>query len=73
MNNKKEILTINPELELEIRRGYSEYLPKFQSLELWLKNLLSEICRHTITIYDCSVRIKTIESIIKKVEKKQRR
>ena len=59
----------NTDLELEIRRKYSEAAPALESSALWANNNLSELTAHDELIYHFSVRIKTIEKLLKKISK----
>lgn len=56
------------DLELAIRRTYSEIYPQLDGLELWVRNTLSELCLHGEHLYNYKIRIKEINSLIAKVE-----
>jgi len=62
-------MSINEKTELSIRRGYSKHQNSFDSLSLWVKNTFGELKCNDSTIYSVHVRVKEIESLIRKVEK----
>lgn len=61
---------INADIELKIREGFSKDLTKFKNLKLWIDNTLSEIVLHHDNVYAYKTRIKTIESLLKKLDDK---
>lgn len=56
-------------LELELRAGYSKLMPSLNALSLWVENYLKEILYHCRLVYNYNIRIKSIESLIGKVDK----
>lgn len=59
---------MNDQLELMIRKGFSEISPSLDALSLWISNTLSEVSKHDDMIYDHKVRHKSVESLIAKVD-----
>ena len=64
--NQEDVM--NNKLELAIRTGYSSILPNLEALSLWVSNTLSELCFHDELIFDFTIRTKTVESLLKKVD-----
>lgn len=50
-----------------VRKEYAEIQTNLRSLKLWVENTFSEWCFQDDEIYQCDVRIKEIDSLIKKV------
>ncbi|GAB6139290.1 hypothetical protein JCM14076_00190 [Methylosoma difficile] len=61
---------MHPDLELKIRKYYSDIYPQLSGLELWARNTFSELCLHEDHVYDFDIRIKAIESLLEKIDKK---
>lgn len=61
---------MTPDLELEIRKEYSRIYPQLNSLELWAKNTFNELSLHENLIYAFNARIKTIDSLLEKIDSK---
>lgn len=58
---------MDPRLELDIRKGYSEYYSEFEGLAIWIGCLLEQLSVHDPLVYSFDVRIKTIDSLLKKI------
>jgi ppGpp synthetase/RelA/SpoT-type nucleotidyltranferase len=56
--------------ELEIRKYYAEIFPSLRLLKLWIDNSLSEIKENVRAVQSFSTRIKTEESVVRKVKSK---
>jgi ppGpp synthetase/RelA/SpoT-type nucleotidyltranferase len=61
---------ITPGLELEVRRTHSSKLDEMKALRLWLDDTFGQIALHDDRIYRYKVRIKTIESVLLKIDGK---
>jgi len=69
-NALKRRKTVKSELELNIRKGYSKDLKCFKSLKTFVANTFEELCFQDKLIFDHSERIKDINSLLDKIDKK---
>jgi hypothetical protein len=58
---------VDEHLELDIRKGYSEYYSEFEGLVIWIGGLLEQLSFHDPLVYSFDVRIRTIDSLLLKV------
>jgi hypothetical protein len=58
---------VDEHLAPDIRKGYSEYYSEFAGLSIWIAGLLKQLTFHDPVVHSFDVRVKTIESLLKKV------
>lgn len=61
---------ISSDLELEVRQGYSDNLPNLIVLKKWLSDAIGQKVIHNEDLYSYKVRIKTIASLLGKLNDK---
>lgn len=61
---------ISNELELKIRRGFSDNLKNFIVLKKWLIDAVGQMVIHEEDLYSYKVRVKTVDSLLNKLSDK---
>jgi ppGpp synthetase/RelA/SpoT-type nucleotidyltranferase len=62
---------IDPTAELIVRREFSRRLERYKVLKKWIDDAVGQMVRHDPLLYRHSVRIKEVESVLGKIEKKK--